>query len=193
MAQVLQDKDFYRHTGGGITISGGELLTQPDFAEALMEACGEAGIGTVLDTSGYGPHETLLRLASHRSCDHILFDLKHIESEAHKKYTGVGNELILHNLEALASDPGIRPKLIIRMPLIGGVNDSEETIRKTGAFLTANSLTKVTLLPYHNLGVSKCRNIGGEPELFEPPADGRIGEIREYFETCGVTADVLGR
>ena len=120
MSQVLQDKDFYRHTGGGMTISGGELLTQPDFAEALMDACGDEEIWTVLDTSGYGPRETLLRLASHGNCDHILFDLKHIESEIHKKYTGVGNELILLNLEALASDPGINPKLIIRMPLISG-------------------------------------------------------------------------
>jgi pyruvate formate lyase activating enzyme len=118
--------------------------------------------------------------------------LKHIESEVHKKYTEVGNEPILLNLEALASDPGINSKLIIRMPLIGGVNDSEETIRKTGAFLAANNLKEVTLLPYHELGVSKCRNIGGEPELFEPPAAERIEEIQRYLESYGIKSEVLG-
>jgi len=193
MEQVLQDKDFYRHTGGGMTVSGGELLSQPDFTEALMDACGESGIETVLDTSGYGALGTLLGLASHKSCSHILFDLKHIESEAHANYTGTGNELILQNLTALAADPEINPKLIVRMPLIGGVNDSEETIRKTGAFFAANNLKTVTLLPYHELGVSKCRNIGGQPELFKPPASDRIEEIREYFETCGIKAEILGR
>lgn len=193
MAQVLQDKDFYRHTGGGMTVSGGELLNQPDFAEALLDACSEAGIGAALDTSGYGSLKILLRLASHKNCGHILFDLKHIESDAHKRYTGAGSELILQNLEALASDPGINPKLIIRMPLISGVNDAEKTIRETGAFLAANSLKAVTLLPYHNLGVSKCRNIGGEPELFEAPGAGRIEEIREYFESCGIKVEILGK
>ena len=192
MAQVLQDKDFYANTGGGMTISGGELLTQPEFAEALLDVCEENGIGVVLDTSGYGPMKTLQNLAGHNSCTHILFDMKLIGNEAHRKYTGVGNEIILRNLKALAKDPAINPKIIIRIPLISGVNDSEEDIRSVCGFFQDSGLRSVTLLPYHELGVSKCRNIGGEPEIFQAPSAERIGMIGDCFRACGVSVEVLG-
>jgi pyruvate formate lyase activating enzyme len=192
MGQVLQDKDFYQNTNGGMTISGGELLTQPKFAGALLDACERNGIGVALDTCGYGPVETLLSLAGRRSCTHILFDLKLIDSEAHRKYTGVGNEIILRNLAALARDPAINPKIIMRMPLISGVNDSPEDIQRICRLFQDNGLKSVTLMPYHELGVSKCRNIGGEPETFKAPNAGQIAEISECFRTCGVSVEVLG-
>ncbi len=192
MDQVLQDKDFYKNTNGGMTISGGELLMQSEFAGALLEACEQNGIGVALDTCGYGPAETLLSLAGRSSCTHILFDLKQINSEAHKKYTGVGNEIILRNLAALARDPAINPKLIMRMPLISGVNDSPEDIQRICKLFQENCLKAVTLLPYHELGVSKRRNIGGDPELFRAPLDERIREIGDCFKACGVRVEVLG-
>lgn len=190
MAQVAQDKDFYLHTNGGMTISGGELLSQPEFAEALMDACGEIGIGVVLDTSGYGTNNTLSQLASHKSCTHILFDMKLFESEVHRKYTGVGNEIILQNLKALAADPAVNPKLIMRMPLISGVNDSEGEIQMVCSLFADNSLKSLTLLPYHDLGISKCRNIGGEPELFLPPSADRIKRIIGCFEASGIKVQI---
>jgi pyruvate formate lyase activating enzyme len=192
MAQVLQDKDFYMNTGGGITISGGELLAQSEFAEALLDACGINGIGVALDTSGYGSVETLRALASHNSCTHILFDMKLFGGEEHRNYTGVDNEIILRNLKVLAEDPAVNPKIIMRIPLISGVNDSEEDIQRVSRFFQDNGLRSVTLLPYHELGVSKSRNIGGEPEIFRAPAAGRIGEICDCFRACGVSVEVLG-
>jgi pyruvate formate lyase activating enzyme len=192
MLQVIQDKDFYLHTGGGLTISGGELLSQPEFTEALLEIAWENGIGTVLDTSGYGSPETLLRLAEHRNCTHILFDLKHMDPEEHRYYTGMDNELILGNLEALAKEPSIRSKIQIRIPLISGVNDSDENIEQVCRFLKAHGLMVVTLLPYHELGVSKRRNIGGGPENFQKLSTGRIDEITSYFNDYGMRVEVLG-
>ena len=192
MAQVLQDRDFYANTGGGMTISGGELLTQPGFAEALMDACGQNGIGVVLDTSGYGPMKTLRTLAGHKSCTHILFDIKLIDSEAHRKYTGVGSEIILRNLKGLAEDPAVNPKLIMRMPLISGVNDSEEDVKRICELFQDNGLKQVTLLPYHELGISKRRNIGGDPEIFQAPTIERIEMIGGCLRACGVSVEVLG-
>ena len=192
MIQVVQDKDFYLYTNGGLTISGGELLVQPDFAEALMDACGKIGIGVVLDTSGYGPGSTLFRLASHSSCTHILFDMKSVKNEKHKEYTGVENELILRNLKELAADPGISQKLIMRMPLISGVNDGEEEIQTIARFFADNNLRIVTLLPYHELGVSKSRHIGREPEVFQAPSAERIQEIIVCLKASGIEVEVLG-
>jgi pyruvate formate lyase activating enzyme len=192
MGQVLQDKDFYQNTNGGMTISGGELLTQPKFAGALLDACERNGIGVALDTCGYGPVETLLSLAGRRSCTHILFDLKLIDSEAHRKYTGVGNEVILRNLAALAGDPAVNPKIIMRLPLISGVNDSLEDIQKVKRLFLDNGLKSVTLLPYHELGISKRRNIGGEPEVFLAPTTERIRTIGDCFKACGIAVEVLG-
>jgi pyruvate formate lyase activating enzyme len=192
MEQVLQDKDFYRNTNGGMTISGGELLMQAEFAEALLDACGLNGIGVALDTSGYGPVKTLRSLAGHASCTHILFDMKVIVSGEHRKYTGVGNEIILQNLKSLAEDPAVNPKLIMRIPLISGVNDSVEDIQSVSRLFRDNGLRSATLLPYHELGVSKRRNIGREPELFQAPPDERIREICDCFKACGISVEVLG-
>lgn len=192
MIQVLQDRDFYLNTKGGMTISGGELLSQPKFVAALMDACGQEGIGVALDTSGYGSVETLRSLARHGSCTHILFDMKLIDSEMHRLYTGVGNEVILRNLAALAGDPAVNPKIIMRLPLISGVNDSLEDIQKVKRLFLDNGLKSVTLLPYHELGISKRRNIGGEPEVFLAPTTERIRTIGDCFKACGIAVEVLG-
>lgn len=193
MEYVLQDKGFYDHTGGGMTISGGEMLSRPEFAEALVDLAEKEGIGVCLDTSGFGDGEILKRLARRDCVSNILYDMKSIDDEIHKEYVGVSNESILANLKVLAADPVIRPKIMMRMPLIKGVNDSEEIIRRTGEFYQENKLTFVTLLPYHSLGVTKTRNIGQMPEEFEPPSDERVDELKAYFESLGMTAEILGK
>ena len=192
MAQVIQDKDFYLHTGGGLTISGGELLSQPEFAEALLELAGENGIGTVLDTSGYGDSETLLRLARHHNCTKILFDLKHMDPEEHRYYTGMDNDLILSNLEALSEDPQVRAKILVRVPLISGVNDTDDNIELLCRFMKEHGLVNATLLPYHDLGVSKRRNIGGGAENFQKLSADRIKGISSFFNDFGIRTEVLG-
>ena len=190
MALVRQDKGYYQKTGGGMTISGGELLMQHEFASALIDAASDEGIGTVLDTSGFGDGDVLLELA--RRSTNILYDMKFITDEGHRQATGVSNSLILDNLRRLAADRDINPKLIMRMPLIQGLNDTAEVIDATCEFYRQNRIKNVTLLPYHELGVSKSRNIGRVVELFCPPTPERLLEIRRQFEEIGMNVSVLG-
>ena len=193
MKYVKQDKGFYDHTGGGMTLSGGEMLAQPDFCEALIDLAEAEGIGVCLDTSGYGDGDRLMAMAKRATVTNILYDMKAIDNDVHKEYTGHSNELILENLQRLAADYEVLPKIMMRMPLIKGVNDTEEMIRKSGEFYMAHGLKDVFLLPYHTLGVTKTRNVGKKPETFEPPADERIEEIKSYFEGLGMKCEVLGK
>ncbi|MEE3383175.1 MAG: glycyl-radical enzyme activating protein, partial [Anaerovoracaceae bacterium] len=194
MAKVGQDEIFYDETGGGMTVSGGEPLAQADFAEELIRLAGEKGIKVCLDTSGLGRAEDLLRLASHENLEYVLFDMKSIDPEVHKEYTRVDNGPILENLKALASDPKLREKIWMRMPLIHGVNDTDEIIGRTAEFYRENGLNRVTLLPYHTLGAAKKRNIGGEPVEFQPPSDQRVEEIGRIFkDRAGMYVEVLGK
>jgi len=190
MESVLQDRGFYRRTGGGVTISGGELLSQPEFADALTDACLEQGIPVVLDTSGYGDGDVLFALA--KKSAGILYDMKLIEDQAHRRMTGVGNSRILENLERLSADAGIRAKIRMCMPLIRGVNDTEAVIEKTRRFYAEHHLCTATLLPYHALGIQKSRNIGRPEQEFEPPPAKRLHEIRDLFERGGIQTEILG-
>jgi pyruvate formate lyase activating enzyme len=188
-----QDKDFYQHTGGGITLSGGELLTQPDFAEAIIQAAGEAGIHVALDTSGFGSYETMATLAGYDNCTTILYDLKMMNSKLHKKYTDVDNQEILGNLRRLAADPSMNPKIVVRIPMLAGINDTDENIQETGSFLVSNRLLSVTLIPYHQLGVSKSRHIGRVAEVFQSPTEERLEAIKAHFESLGIFTEILGK
>jgi len=190
MEIARQDKDFYAHTGGGVTISGGELLCQPDFVKAILTACEEEGIQVILDTSGYGDFQILSDLASQPNCTHILYDIKAIRDDLHKVLTGVGNDLILSNLKKLAADPNLLPKLIVRMPLLSNVNDSEELMHDTCAFLLENKLQQLTLLPYHRLGVSKSQHVGKEQEVYQAPIKERLEDIQQYFESNGIHTEI---
>ncbi len=190
MKVVLQDRGFYERTGGGMTISGGELLQQKEFAEALLDAAVAEGIGVALDTCGNGDGDTLFRMA--RKAQYILYDMKSIDDETHKYCTGVSNALILANLRRLAADDGIRPKIWLRMPLIKGLNDTPDIINRTAEFIGENHLTYATLFPYHELGISKYKSLGESYEDFEPPETERLHEIQSIFAEHGLRADILG-
>ena len=194
MAEVIQDKGFYDNTGGGMTISGGEMLTHVDFVEKLIDIAEKNGIGVCLDTSGCGDGEALYRMAKRKNVTDVLYDMKSIDDAVHQAYTGRSNDLILANLRLLASDPETREKIQMRMPLIQGVNDTTAMIEATAALYRKLGLKRVTLLPYHNLGISKSRNIGGTPETFDPPTEERVQEIKDYFETAaGMEVEILGK
>ena len=194
MRQVEQDKGFYDNTGGGMTISGGEMLSRPAFVTALIEEAARREINVCLDTSGFGNGEALQKLASMDNVTDILFDMKAIDDAVHRQYTGRSNRLILQNLQRLAADIAILPKIQMRMPLVGGINDSWEIIEKTAAFYKANGLRKVSLLPYHSLGVSKKKHVGGEQETFRQPDDGYVDKIKKYFEQeADMTAEIQGK
>ncbi len=191
---AAQDKGFYDKTGGGITVSGGEILMHAGFVGKLIDEAGKLGISVCVDTSGFGDGKALMELAQKKNVTNILYDMKSIDDEIHRAYTGVSNRQILSNLRQLAADKEIVDKLIMRMPLIKGVNDSEEMIRRTGQLYRELGIKKVNLLQYHNLGISKKRNIGGVQEEFLPPTEERMNEIEVYFKNeINLKVEILGR
>ncbi len=192
MCEVVKDREFYENTGGGMTISGGELLTHWEFAEALVGLAAEEGIRVCLDTSGCGDGEALKKLAEAANVTEILYDMKCIDREHHRELTGKDNDRILQNLTMLAGCEETRQKLHMRMPLISGLNDGRDLMERTAEFYREHRIPRVTLLPYHSLGVSKAKHIGGEQELFEAPAPEAVEEIRRMFETIGMRAEISG-
>ncbi|MEG6522928.1 choline TMA-lyase-activating enzyme [Desulfotomaculum sp. 1211_IL3151] len=155
---IQQDTLFYLSSGGGVTLGGGEVTAQPEFAANLLTECKRLGIHTAIETSGYTKLDNLLLMAPFT--DLFLYDIKHIDSERHYELTGVPNERILDNLTELIRR-GYHVK--IRMPLLRGLNDSEETIRRTLEFLQTFKYYKnflgIDLLPYHKLGINKYRQL----------------------------------
>ncbi len=147
MTEIEKDLPFLNKPGGGVTFSGGEPLMQPKALIALLQRCGELDIHRTVDTAGFAPAATLLEVAEHT--DLFLFDLKHMDRHHHEEYTGVSNEGILENLLQLAhSGAAIR----VRIPLLTGINDSEENIRATARFAaTLPSLQSIDILPYHHM------------------------------------------
>ena len=190
MAEVEKEIPFFADSRGGVTFSGGEPLAQPDFLEELLLACGRLGLHRAVDTSGFAPAETALRIARHT--DLFLFDLKHMDPAAHRRATGVDNAPILANLRLLA-EAGARVQL--RLPLIPGFNDGDENIRQTG--LLAASLPGVhgiDVLPYHATAKGKYAKLGlPDPGADIPAADPQQTErAAEILHSCGLTVRIGG-
>lgn len=192
MAVVVQDKNFYLDSGGGVTISGGEPLEHVAFVRSLIDACGKEGIDVCIDTCGFGETRHLIDLAQAPNVTHVLFDLKHMDPQIHEQLTGVRNEGILQNLRALASDPQTHDKIWIRMPLIKGINDGDETTRAALDLLVELGIRKVSLLGYHEMGVSKARNAGLEYQTFEAPSEERMEKIKELYRNAGIDVEISG-
>jgi pyruvate formate lyase activating enzyme len=183
MAEVERDRVFYEQSGGGVTLSGGDPLVQSDFAEALFDACRSRGLRTALDTAGMSQNGTLDRLAD--KADILLYDLKIMDEARHKEFTGVSNAPILDNLKRLAA---AGREIWVRVPLIGGVNDDEDNIRRTIAFLLSlKTVRRVGLLPYHAGGLDKARRIDRESHFrkYAPPSEERIAAIETAFRDAG--------
>ncbi len=194
MKVVEQDKQFYEHTGGGMTLSGGEMLTHARFVAELTDEAASRGINVCLDTSGCGSGDDLEALASRGNVTDILYDMKCIDDVIHKEVTGRSNALILENLRRLASNDILRAKLQMRMPLIKDLNDSWEIIQQTAGLYKELGIKRVTLLPYHSLGIVKEKHLGGEQIEFEAPDDDYVDRIKSFFEEeCGMEAEILGK
>lgn len=145
LAVLRKDILFYDESGGGATFSGGEPLMQPEFLNEMLVGCHLSGIRTAVDTTGFAQTSVLLETARHT--DLFLYDIKHMDPEKHRLYTGVDNTLILENLKSLGEAGA---KIAIRIPFIPGVNDDEENIRQTGQFVSKlKGVVSVHLLPYH--------------------------------------------
>jgi pyruvate formate lyase activating enzyme len=155
LAEVERDTVFYDESGGGVTFSGGEPLLQADFLLALARACREKGLHTALDTCGFAAWEVLDRVREH--IELYLYDVKLIDEVRHRRFTGVSNALILGNLRRLA---GHGHRIVLRLPLIPGVNDDAENIRATGALAAELHIPRLDVLPYHRAGVDKYARLG---------------------------------
>ncbi len=182
---VLEDKTFYEVSGGGVTLGGGEVTMQPEAATSLLQACKQEGVNTAIETCGYVKLENLLKIAEF--VDTFLFDIKHMNSDRHYELTGVRNEIILENLQELLHR---RFNVKVRMPMLKGINDSEEEIRQVIEFLMpfkdSKNFQGIDLLPYHKLGVNKYEQLGKEyqikddPSLSEEDLDRIEGWIKQY-------------
>lgn len=190
VAEARKDELFYDQSGGGVTFSGGEPLMQPEFLLEVLEACGAAGFHRAVDTCGFAPEETILRVARHT--DLFLYDLKHMDPEAHRLYTGVDNVLILSNLRRL-DEAGAR--LNIRVPLIPGINDSPENLDALGRFVASlNHVAGLNLLPYHTAGRSKYPKWGMTYRLEEtpPPTEHQVRVAAEALRRQGLEVTIGG-
>lgn len=195
VAQVLKvvekDRAFYDQSGGGVTLSGGEPLLQPDFAYSLLKACKGRGIHTAVDTCGHVDSKVLMGISEH--VDLFLYDLKLIDEEKHQKFTGVSNKLILENLKRL-SDGG--RKTIVRFPLIPGVNDEENDIREVGAYVSSlRGVKEINILPYHKGGVEKSRRVtGSADQLYDnsPPSAEALNRVEKKLKSFGLKIRVGG-
>lgn len=160
---AVKDQVIYRNSGGGVTVGGGEPLTQPDFVCELLKELHARNIHTAIETCGFGQWPEVEKVF--RQTDQILFDLKSMDEETHRKYTGVSNEIILHNAERAAA---AGYSILFRVPVIPGINDGDN-IRKTGAFVSRlqekNSRIQLELLPYHNFGKDKYKWLSRNYEL----------------------------
>ena len=162
MREIVKDKAFYENSGGGVTFSGGECMLQIDFLEQMLKRCKEEGIHTAVDTAGHVPFNYFERILPYT--DLFLYDIKIADSEKHKRYVGVGNELIISNFQKLIS---FGARVIVRTPVISGVNDTEEEISAIKAI--AKGAEKVEFLPYHAMGEHKYEALGREaPDFFAP-------------------------
>lgn len=165
MEEILRDRVFFMESGGGVTFSGGEPLMQSGALIKLLKDCGRKRLHRAVDTSGYATKVTMMHIAEHT--DVFLYDLKIMDPARHKAYTGVDNRLILDNADALLNAGA---DVIFRIPVIPGVNDSEEEISSFLDFLEkrTDKFREVHLLPYHKTGTEKYRRLEKEYTFSEP-------------------------
>ena len=178
-AEVLKDRQHYVHSEGGVTISGGEVLFQPEFSTALLRQCHAKYISTAIETSGQAS-ERVLRMVLEET-DYVLYDLKHMDSAKHREGTGVGNERILQNAKIVAAEkPGV-----FRVPLIPGFNDSEENILRTRDFVVQELGRRpedLVLLKYNKLGEAKYEHLDCErrPDM-ESQAEAYLEHLKQMI------------
>ncbi len=190
LQEILRDRPYYRRSGGGVTLSGGESLWQPDFAAALLTACKENGINTAIETTGFAEPAVIERVLP--LLDLVLMDIKHTDSRKHEEFTTRPNEKILQNARLIAEKAS---KLIIRVPVIPGFNDTEGEIDAIAAF--AASLPRVNeihLLPYHRMGRDKYDGLS-RPYLMgdvEPPPAAHMERLAQVAQRHGLIVKIGG-
>jgi pyruvate formate lyase activating enzyme len=187
--KVNKDVEFYRNSEGGVTVSGGEPLSQPDFVAALFKLCQDKGIHTCIDTCGFATIEALEKVLPYTSL--WLFDIKLSDSAAHRKWTGRPNEEILRNLRVVVFRGA---DVIIRVPLISGINDSAEELKNIASIAAGlKKPPKVNLLPYHRFGVGKYQMLDRQYQLSEliTQKDSEMQKHKQLVESFGLECEIV--
>ncbi len=190
MPELLADMPYYRRSGGGITLSGGECLAQHEFARDLLKACKDNGLHTAIESTANVPYEHIEQVLPY--LDLFLMDVKLMDGAKHKEYTGADNALILENAKKLARS-GV--ELVIRTPVVPGVNDTREEIGAIARFAASlGTVKKHHLLPYHRLGQDKYGGLGRSYALkgVEPPSRERMEFLKACAEESGLTVQIGG-
>lgn len=187
---VKKDMSYYRRSGGGMTLSGGEMLMQPAFSLALLRLAKSHGINTAVESTGHAPFETIKELLPY--IDTYLMDIKHINPEKHKEYTTRDNALILENAVKIAQHA---KKCIVRVPTIPGVNDTVEEIADIARFAREKMrVDEINLLPYHQFGTDKYAWLGREYLMgdVKTPSDEKMELLKKTAESFGLKAKIGG-
>lgn len=189
LAEVKKDFMFYRRSEGGVTVSGGEPLSQPEFLLELVKAFKSEYLHTAIETSGAAQPEVIRSVLPY--LDLVLYDIKHMDDAKHEEYVGIGNSLILRNARLVAAS---NTRMVIRVPVIPGINDDVANIQATAEFARDIGVTRVDLLPYHRLGVPKYRKLGRRYSLegITPPSREHMNSLREVVVSVGLDCSVGG-
>ena len=185
MQRVRRDVPFFKKSGGGVTVSGGECLCQPEFLLEILKRCKEEGIHTAVDTTGFAPWETIEKILPYT--DLFLYDIKGVDPQLHQRVVGVPNALILENARKIAAAGG---RFQIRIPVMPMYNDSEKAFDDMGRFIKelGDAVEVVQLLPYHTLGTVKWERLQRSGPILEaaPPSDALMQARKKQLEDMGL-------
>lgn len=190
METVLQDSVYYGRSGGGLTLSGGEMLLQPAFSLALLRLAHEHGMTTAVETTGYAEQETLDLLVPH--IDYLLMDIKHMDSAKHQAFIGKPNEKVLANARYLAERAR---SMTVRVPVIPSFNDTDAEIAAIASFAaTLPGVRELHLLPYHRLGMDKYAALGRSYEMGSVPliSEARMERLLDVARESGLRCQIGG-
>ncbi len=192
LTQILPYKLFLQQSGGGVTVSGGEPMLYPAFLHELYALCHAEGIETAFESSLFAAREAIDTACE--NVDLVICDLKHMDSATHESWTGVPNEQILDNMIHISCD--LHKPMWVRVPVIPGVNDSEENIRATAEFVKTKlgKDVQMQLLPYHSLGASKAESLGTDYAMqnTEPPSDEQMQRLLQICLDVGIETRIGG-
>lgn len=189
LLEVMKDESFYVSSGGGLTVSGGEILNSAHFVLDLLRRAKKECLDTCIETTGFGNLKDLIEIAEY--ADTVYYDLKHMDSERHRELTGVGNKVILENLEVLSK---LHNQIVIRMPILSGINSDEKSVKEAAQFASSLGIREVHLLPYHALGKGKYTQLGkGYALLFlKPPTNVDMEKLKLMVEAYGLKVTIGG-
>ncbi len=189
--EVVKDRDFFWRSGGGLTLSGGECLSQPEFAIALLKAAKNEGLNTAIESTAFASFDDVIAKVL-PNLDTYLMDIKHMDRAKHEAYIGHPNDLVLENAKKIAANA---KRLIIRVPTVPGFNDTPEEIGAIARFAASlPNVEELHLLPYHRLGQDKYTWLGREytlPDIL-PPSDEHMQMLLQVAEQSGLRCQIGG-